>query len=442
MSKTIRPVEILRPYVRNGSFPIDSTTVFYSYEEATEYAHNNPSAYATQIIGVDDQKNKVTALYQLSYDPNKQYNYILTDVSIGSGGSFFHFKGSVETVEDLPDSEETLVLNGDMYLVETPVPTMYVAFIDSKGNVTWKPLSLNVSLTKVTKSNDGLMGKELYSSMFNESGKDAVYFSKADGFPNPDNNSWLIVEHTEKEDENGYTLASVGKTKEIIGNLMKTTSPHIEVEVINDTQIENPANSEIKPELRVYYYPELGGDIDEVSIYRRIKGQLQSTPAYEGHPEIYTNADGILYFDWEENEIQTAQEDSSVDYVITVSYLPSEDGNVTAGFCTNEISFYFYQMIYYGTNIHDYTEFLKNEVEISLKYLPIENNIKTNKFYIKVPKSANLYQVLYVPQNDYNALNLFQIVSQSNYIEYSYELGENTELSSSGEFKFFVKKNN
>ena len=36
MSKTIRPVEILRSYVRNGSFPIDSTTVFYSYEEAVD----------------------------------------------------------------------------------------------------------------------------------------------------------------------------------------------------------------------------------------------------------------------------------------------------------------------------------------------------------------------------------------------------------------------
>ena len=442
MSNNYKPIEILRPYVRDGAFPIDSTTVFKSYDEAVEYAHNNKSAYATQIIGIDDSENKVTGLYQISYDPNKQFRYVLQEIGFGIGGTSFRFKGTVPTFDDLPMPPD-LVLNGDTYLVETPEPEMYVAFVDSKGDVSWKKLSLNVSIAKVTKSNDGLMSKELYSTMYNETGKDAVYFSRNNSFPDPNTNSWLVVEHTNKEEETGsYTLASVGKTKEIVGTLMKQSAPHISIEAIGETATENAVNTSIKPELRIYYYPELGGDLDQVIIQRRINNVLDPTPAYEGHPELLENADGEKYFDWKENMFQTASTDTILEYVVTALYAASDDGNVTSGFCDASIQYIFYQRIYYGTNLEEYTEFLKPETEISLKYDPSQVTDHINVIYIRFPKTAELDQIIYVPQNDYNAIDLFTIEDQTTYYEYEYKLGQYSYFLSPGEFKFILHKKN
>lgn len=431
-------IEIIRPFVRNGSFPIDSARVFFSYEKAVEYAHNNKSAFPTQLIGVDDKENKVTALYEVTYDPNKQYRYILREAAMGVGGNYFRLKGSVATYEDLPKPPE-IILNGDMYLVEDE-PAFYVAFVDSLGNVTWKKLSLEINLDLVTKSNDGLMPKELYSTFYNETGKDAIYFSKSDGIPDPNNNSWLNVEHTEKENDTSYSIASIGRVKEIVGSLMQQTGPHISIEVINDTKIDNAANSEIKPKLRIFYYPELGGDLEKATIQRRVNGVILNEPAYDGHPELSVSQDGKQYFDWEENEIQTSAADTNIEYIVTVSYGPSDDGNMTAGTCSESIFFYFYQLIYYGTNLVESTTFLKQETTVSLKYDPSISEEKINKIYIKIPSSAVLYQVIYVPQNDYNAITLFQLTNQSDYNEYKYELGEYTEFYNSGEFIFNIKK--
>lgn len=437
-----KAIEILRPYVRDGDFPIDATTVFFSYNDAVDYAHNNKSAYPTQVIGVDDKENEVTGLYQITYDDNKQFRYVLKEIGIGVGGSTFRFKGSVQTVDDLPKPPE-LILNGDTYLVEEPEAAMYVAFVDSFGEVSWKKLALNISLAKVSKSNDGLMSKELYSTMFNETGKNAVYFSKANSFPNPNDNSWIVVESTDKESENNsFSLATVGKTKEIVGTLLQQSTPHISIETIGDDKTENAVDTEIKPELRIYYYPELGGDIDQVMIQRKINGILQPDIAYEGHPELYENADGKLYFDWKESTFQSSSTAAELEYLVTVSYNASDDGNTTAGICDGSIKYYFYQRIFYGTNLENYEEFLKPNTEIYLEYDPSLYTDHINKIYVRIPNTATMNQIVYVPQNDYNAINVFDKIDQSTYTEYSYELGQYSYFSSRGEFIFKIIKTN
>lgn len=64
-------VELLRPYSRNGSFPIDASACFGSYADALAYiagtASDPTTAYPTQILGVFNEENHTSALYRVQY---------------------------------------------------------------------------------------------------------------------------------------------------------------------------------------------------------------------------------------------------------------------------------------------------------------------------------------------------------------------------------------
>lgn len=53
---------------RQGGFPLDKYSVFYSLKEAQEYAKNNPLSYPTQIIGVIEESAGTERIYKIKTD--------------------------------------------------------------------------------------------------------------------------------------------------------------------------------------------------------------------------------------------------------------------------------------------------------------------------------------------------------------------------------------
>jgi hypothetical protein len=48
---------------RNNPIPIDSTSIWYSYDEMAKYAVSNKAAYVGQILGLVDETNKNADAY-------------------------------------------------------------------------------------------------------------------------------------------------------------------------------------------------------------------------------------------------------------------------------------------------------------------------------------------------------------------------------------------
>ena len=53
---------------RQGAFPLDKYSVFYSLKDAQEYAKSNPLSYPTQVIGVVEEGAQTEKLYKIKID--------------------------------------------------------------------------------------------------------------------------------------------------------------------------------------------------------------------------------------------------------------------------------------------------------------------------------------------------------------------------------------
>jgi hypothetical protein len=81
-------ISAIRGYLRLGSFPLDASTVFGSYDEAKAYAEYNPTAYAGQIVSVvDDRETERTVIvYKLNFSDEPGKNFELGAL-IGADGT-------------------------------------------------------------------------------------------------------------------------------------------------------------------------------------------------------------------------------------------------------------------------------------------------------------------------------------------------------------------
>src|SRR5574344_2396221 len=431
MTTKAKSVEILRPFIRDGQFPIDVTSVFYSYNEALEYAHSNPSAYAGQIISIDDKTIKQTGIYKLDYDKNEQYNFILERISIGNAGTVFNFLGSVATFEQLPDHD---VLNGDMYLVEAE-SKFYIAAVNSAKEISWKELTLNVNI--VTKAASGLMPNELFATMFNNTGKDAIYFSKKTANPaDPYSNSWIEVDHVNNEYTQNYKMPSLGKVKELLSIATNKTLPSIKI--YTEASIDNYINSEIFPTLTIKYYPEFFGTLKNVTIVKKVNGNFVKN-VYDGLPTVINDeSDKSCYFTWTESERNPESDIYNIEYIVAAVYNESENGIFPEGACSDSITFNFFDYIKYGNNNEEFNTMAK-ECIIKYDYDPTKFEESTHSIFIKVPKTLEVSQITYTPQNDVYALNLFTKTEFLTYNQYEYDVGNYTSFKSPGEFIFTVK---
>lgn len=53
---------------RQGGFPLEKYSMFYSLKDAQEYAKSNPLSYPTQVIGVVNEELRSEKLYKIKYD--------------------------------------------------------------------------------------------------------------------------------------------------------------------------------------------------------------------------------------------------------------------------------------------------------------------------------------------------------------------------------------
>ena len=430
--KDYKTVEILRPFERNGKFPLDKTSVFFSYESAVKYAHTDVAAYPGQIISVIDEEHQKTAIYKLDYDKEKVYKLVLEPITVGaqSSGGGFNLLGVVDTYNDLPSVAD----NGEMYLVTTE-NIFYVAVETESDVIEWQPLNLNVDI--VTEVRDGIFKHELYSTLINRSTKSGVYYSSGDGIP--ENNRWIEVESTTVEQERGnFTMLSIGRVKQIVSTMTNTSKPH--VEIISSTPRDNFIEANIQPDLTIVYYPELGGSLKRITVYQ----DNENTVVLDTYPEnqdLTYNAESRGYsYHFVSNFIYSNTR-KSFTYKVKIEYEQSEDGNMPAGTCENTIQFNFYRPITYGTNLHSETTYaLDGDNVVELEYHPEQYEQVTNTIQISVPDTHYLNKVTFVNQNDLFARSLFTgptHLANQNIYKYYVSIG----FKSPGKFIFYISEN-
>ena len=78
MSNSYGVTEYPNTFKRQAAFSLDSTSTYTNYNEAEQYAHESPIAYAGQIISV--YENDITTVYTLNADSTGTYNFILTPI--------------------------------------------------------------------------------------------------------------------------------------------------------------------------------------------------------------------------------------------------------------------------------------------------------------------------------------------------------------------------
>ena len=147
--------------LRQSNFPIDKSSTWTSYDLAVEYAATDLTAYAGQIISVNE--NDKVLIYKLVPDTTKNVNFVLEEIASGSSISSLG-NWSIETRVDGLVSD----FNYDLYLnfpanstVTLSIPTeetdgtLTKVFIDESiptgNNVILKEVWVN-GTTKVTSS--------------------------------------------------------------------------------------------------------------------------------------------------------------------------------------------------------------------------------------------------------------------------------------------------
>ncbi len=433
--KDYKTVEILRPFERNGAFPIDKTSVFFDYDAAVRYAHDDQSAYPGQIVSVIDDVHKKTAIYKLDYDKDEKYRLVLQPIAVGAatvsgGGGGFNLLGVVPTRADLPDVKDT----GDMYLV-TDESTFYIAIETEEDQVEWQTLNLQVDL--VTEVRDGIFKHEIYTTLINRSTKGGVYYSSGDGIP--ENNKWIEVESTSVEQERGnFTMLSIGRVKQIVSTMTNTSKPH--VEIISTTPRDNYILTEIVPELKIVYYPELGGALKRITIYQNTEDVIV-LDTYPEDQDLTYNEDTRGYeYTFVANSIY-AEDRCTYTFKAKIEYEQSDDGNMPAGSCENTIQFNFYRAVRYGTNLGTETAFmLDGDNIIELEYHPENYQQILNTINLYLPLSHYLNRVTFVNQNDLFARSLFtgpQTLGEEQLYSYNVPIG----FKSPGKFIFYISEN-
>lgn len=178
---------------------IDSKELWYNLEEAKEYAKNSPIAYAGQTIKVIDELSNIITSYVIQIDgslkaganaehthrasdvieePTKRfasdvekdrwndtYTKAQVDQKLLDAISGLTFKGTFNTIADLPSSEEA---KDGWFAIVVNEPTAKgknVLVIYESTDQRWKQLNELVVPGVVTTDLDGLMSKEMLKQL-------------------------------------------------------------------------------------------------------------------------------------------------------------------------------------------------------------------------------------------------------------------------------------
>jgi hypothetical protein len=100
-------ISAVRGYLRLGNFPLDASSVYESFQDASLYAATNPTAYPGQLVAVVDEVARTVTVYQLGFkiDENEA-GFDLQPLSTGSQGTL------VTSVNGItPDSNGNITLD-------------------------------------------------------------------------------------------------------------------------------------------------------------------------------------------------------------------------------------------------------------------------------------------------------------------------------------------
>jgi hypothetical protein len=105
-------ISAVRGYLRLGNFPLDASSVYESFQDASNYASTNPTAYAGQLVAVVDEVARTVTVYQLGFkiDENET-GFELQSLSTSGTG------GVVKTVNGIePDDNGDIALALDNFI--------------------------------------------------------------------------------------------------------------------------------------------------------------------------------------------------------------------------------------------------------------------------------------------------------------------------------------
>lgn len=548
--RKFKSVEILRPFVRDSGFPLDATSLYYSYDEAVEYARSNPAAYAGQIIAVIDEDARKTNIYKVDYDPNKHYNFTLSTISVGSGASAFSFSGEVDTFsvesmgvsgvvdvesisdyqtvdyralpEDAEDGATQLPENpndgdvfyiaaegryvmakvkdgeveyvdysqlpssaddGECYLIDstgeklmayhesgelrwrkpTELPDnpsagdiylvndqdkLYVAY--SHANSTeWKELAVEVHVDEVSKTQSGLMRHEAYSTLFNDTGKDALYFSRpeeqdgSDYSKTPDSNRWVEIDHTPVESGKDYKIPSKGTVSYMLNSAIRVLHEHPYAKATPTAATEYETGKRFAPEFDVVFRRQYSGPA--ISFRLKCASFVEGIDSYErviGIDEMSYDENHQEYsYHFAESRMAYSDSPSSIEYSIEIDYYATDD-EIDVETAKAAVEYHVKNRMYCGT-YGDMTREMSSELAaeggvLDLIYDPNEYEADggyITGLYFAIPSSLRVRSIEYVQQHDVQALDYFKKRSDGGYDIYEYNLS-GADMANSGPLKF------
>ena len=141
-----------KSYERLGNFPLDSSSIKSTLEEAIDYASNNPTAYHGQIIFIVDARtqDEITAnveIYcKLMYIDNDN---TLQEIGANAEGNIIISRGSLDltgAIRILPDEDSGgIMINFDTSTGDITVTGATMNFNDTTGDleITGATLSYN-----------------------------------------------------------------------------------------------------------------------------------------------------------------------------------------------------------------------------------------------------------------------------------------------------------
>ena len=404
-------IEIIRPFSRNMAQGLDATEVWYSYEDALEYAHTSPVAYLGQPIVIINQALKKVYLYQVCYDREGKYNYSIENKQSGGGGAetAFNLLGSVDSYSDLPKTGSY----GDMYYSKRDARFYIAVNRETTGELTWIYLKLNIDYVSAVV--DGILSYKTYRTFINNTGKPAIYYNN--GTNDPNTNGWMTIDN--EGTTNKTALVTTNAVKNIVSDLLSNFKPSAEFYDINETYDVN-AFVQYLPAFMLKYKCNSGGDIKTASIYKSTDDQEYT---FTGIRYVSNRTSGISsntgLIQWDdltkERTIKfidmigfTPDVNTNTYYKIVIETFASDDNVVKAMTLEYKVVYKSHFPIYIGNNNKNSEVLypsLDGEFDIKLTY---DGNVQDiYQLYIDIPSDRQLTKVTYLNMSDEDCLSLF-----------------------------------
>jgi hypothetical protein len=91
--------EMFNGFIRLDNFPLDERSIFSDYQDANDYAAEDPTAYAGQIIAVVNEIDREVSIYNLIFSEDQSRNFDLQGIA-GSGNGTVEFVNGLAPIAD------------------------------------------------------------------------------------------------------------------------------------------------------------------------------------------------------------------------------------------------------------------------------------------------------------------------------------------------------